>query len=112
MTAPGSITELAEERRERLVRGILERAAPVLSAHAATRGPVATIARWLRPAVAAAVAVGVLAAAFLAGGRSPARAQPAVSEALGYPLPVVGWVEAGRRPSVEELVVTLEEMKR
>ncbi|HKY60160.1 MAG TPA: hypothetical protein VJP59_04035 [Gemmatimonadota bacterium] len=110
MTRPEVLRDSGPEPvcRERIVRRILARAEPTLALYAGRPGPVATLAEWLRPALAAAAFVGLIAAAFLAAGRSPARAQPAVSEALGYPPSIVGWVEAGRRPSVEELLVAME----
>ena len=97
-------------RWEAMIGGILERAAPTLAAYHGHPGPVDLLASWLRPALAAAavlaaIAIGVLAPA---GEPTPARAAPGVSEVLGYPAPVAAWVEAGRRPSVEELVVAME----
>lgn len=105
-------TEMDPERRERTVRAILARAEPLLAAHARHPGPVGTLAGWLRPALAAAAVITVVATGFLLTGSSSVIAPSAVSEALGYPAPVVGWVEAGRRPSVEELLVTLEVIDR
>lgn len=94
------------------MRAILQRSAPLLAVHAARPGPAGTLAGWLRPALAAAAAVALVTTVFLAAGRSSARAEPAVSEVLGYPAPIVGWVEAGRRPSVEEILVTMEMIDR
>lgn len=112
MTRPVSHVELDSERRERIVRAVLERSAPLLAIHAAPPGPTGMLAGWLRPALAAAAAVAIVAGGFLMAGGSAVRAQPAVSEALGYPAPIVGWLEAGRQPSVEELLVTMEVRKR
>jgi hypothetical protein len=112
MTVTDRISNLSPRRREKLVRAITTRAAPTLATWAARSSPLATLAGWLRPALAAASLVGVLAAALLATARSPVQGAPAVSEALGYPDPLVAWLETGHRPSVEELVVILEERDR
>lgn len=112
MTGPESTLRMDVRLRERTVRSILERAAPLLAVHAARRGPAGTLASWLRPALATAAVIAVVATAFLAAGRSSARAEPSVSEALGYPAPIVGWVETGRRPTVEEILVTMEVIDR
>ncbi len=97
-------------RWEAMVGRILERAAPTLAGYQARRGPVELLAAWLRPALAAAavlaaIAIGILA---LAGEPAPAQAAHGVSDALGYPAPIAAWVEAGHRPSIEELVVAME----
>jgi hypothetical protein len=97
-------------RWEAMIRGIVKRAGPTLAAHRRRPGPVDLLASWLRPALAAAAVLAAIAIGVLAptGEPAPARAAPGVSEVLGYPAPVAAWVEAGRRPSVEELVVAME----
>ena len=112
MTRPVPHAELDAWRRDRIVRAILQRSAPLLGLHTTRPGPAGTLAGWLRPALAAAATIALVATVFMAAGRSSARAQPAVSEVLGYPAPIVGWVESGRRPSVEEILVTMEMIDR
>ncbi|MFN2384379.1 MAG: hypothetical protein ABR559_09000 [Gemmatimonadota bacterium] len=106
------------DRWERLVGQITARATPFLSgyreapraARQAERSPVLYLAGWLRPALAAAATIALLAAGTLLATRTESVAAPVatVAEALGYPAPVTAWVEAGRVPSVEELAITLE----
>ena len=103
------------ERWEALVRGIVRRAAPVLAAYAA-RKPADWLAAWLRPALAAAAVVAVLAlGALVAAGRGPAPGGATaigLEDALGYPTPVTAWVSTGQVPTLEELALTMEERNR
>lgn len=101
------------ERWESMVRGIVERAAPILAGYA-DRGPAELLAAWLRPTLAAAAAVSVLAlGALAAGNREPdTGAAIGLGDALGYPEPVTAWVSTGQTPTIEELVVAMEERNR
>ena len=103
------------ERWESMVRGIMDRAAPILAAYAA-RGPADWLAAWLRPALAAAAVVAILAGgALVAGGRGPAEEGAAaigLGDALGYPAPVTAWVSTGQAPTLEELALAMEERNR
>ena len=104
------------ERWESMVRRILERAAPILAAYAA-RGPADWLASWSRPALAAAAVVSALAlGALVAGDREPetgaAPATIGLGDALGYPTPVTAWVSTGQTPTIEELVLAMEERNR
>jgi hypothetical protein len=102
------------ERWESMVRGIVRRAAPILAGYAA-RGPAELLAAWLRPTLAAAAVVSALAlGALVAGGRQGAREASAIGlgDALGYPAPVTAWVSTGQTPTIEELVVAMEERNR
>lgn len=104
------------DRWETLVRGILERAAPILAGYAA-RGPADWLVAWLRPALAAAAAVAVLAAgALVADGRGAAAGRDATAiglgDALGYPASVTAWVSTGQAPTLEELALAMEERDR
>ena len=80
---PTDLTPLAldEERRAALAARILERGAPILARYGA-RTPVAVQADWVRPALAAAAVVAAVA---------------------------LGALLAGRTPSLEEVVISLEE---
>jgi hypothetical protein len=103
--------DLAPDRRAALSASILARAEVVLARRAA-RGPVAVLTDWRRPALAAAAVVAAIAisALYVTGGKSTPSAT--TTEALGFPGPVVAWVEADRQPSLEELVVTMAEDSR
>ena len=107
---------LDAKRWEAMVRGIVDRAAPILSGYA-SRGPADWLVSWSRPALAAAAVVSALAlGALVAGGREPetgASAEPiGLGDALGYPAPVSAWVSTGQTPTIEELVVAMEERNR
>ena len=101
------------ERWETMVRGIVERAAPILAGYA-ERGPAELLATWLRPTLAAAAVVSALAlGALVAGSREPETgATIGLGDALGYPTPVTTWVSMGHTPTIEELVVAMEERNR
>lgn len=101
------------ERWESMVRGIVERAEPILAAYSG-RGPADLLAAWLRPTLAAAAVVSALALGALAvGSREPETgAAIALGDALGYPTPVTTWVSTGQTPTIEELVVAMEERNR
>ena len=80
---------LDPERWEGMVRGIVDRAAPILA------GP---------------------GAAYAASPREPETGATAsaigLGDALGYPAPVTEWVATGQTPTIEELVVAMEERNR
>jgi hypothetical protein len=102
------------ERWEEMVRGIVERAAPILERYAA-RGPAELLASWLRPTLAAAAVVSALALGALAAAvREPetGAATIGLGDALSYPEPVTAWVSTGQTPTIEELVVAMEERNR
>jgi len=94
---------------ERLVRRILDAADPELTRRAREAGPLALVAGWARPTLAAAAIIAVLAlgglAAFQRGGDEPT---DSVVEALGVPAPAAEWLEDGREPSAEDLVLAME----
>jgi hypothetical protein len=100
-------------RWEAMVREIVDRAAPILAGYAA-RGPVDWLASWVRPTLAAAAIVAALAIGTLvAGGRGVAPGNDAAAiglgDALGYPAPVTAWVSTGQTPTIEELLIAMEE---
>jgi hypothetical protein len=102
-------------RWEAMVRGIVERAAPILAGYA-SRGPADWLAAWVRPTLAAAAVVSALAlGALVAGGREGSAGDSSaigLGDALGYPAPVTAWVSTGQTPTIEELVVAMEERNR
>lgn len=102
-------------RWESMVRGIVEGAAPILGRYA-RRSPVDWLASWSRPALAAAAVVAALATgALLAVPRAETGGSTAtigLGDALGYPAPVSVWVSTGQPPTIEELVLAMEERNR
>jgi hypothetical protein len=103
-------------RWEAMVREIVDRAAPILAGYAG-RGPADWLASWVRPTLAAAAVVAALAVgALVAGGRGTAPgSDPAaigLGDALGYPAPVTAWVSTGQTPTIEELLIAMEERNR
>jgi acyl-CoA reductase-like NAD-dependent aldehyde dehydrogenase len=103
--------DLAPDRRAALSASILARAEVVL-ARRAPRGPVALLTHWRRPALVAAAVVAAIAVGALYATLGKSASSATTTEALGFPGPVVAWVEAGRQPSLEELVVTMAEDSR
>jgi hypothetical protein len=108
---PTDLTPLGLDagRRAALTARILERGAPILARYG-SRGPVVVLAGWLRPALAAAALIAAVALGALVAGRpEEAVAGPTTAEALGFPAPLAAWAEVGRTPSLEEVVISLEE---
>lgn len=96
---------------DRLVRRIMEAAGPELARRAADRGPIALVAGWARPALAAAAVIAVIAiAAIAATERAAGEAGEAgtVADALGVPAPAAEWLEEGREPTPAELILAAE----
>lgn len=100
-------------RWERMVGGIMAAAEPELARRAKLPQPgmLLLLSDWVRPTVSAAALVAAAAAAFLVTS-GPVQTSTAVTgglaDALGYPEPVVAWMESGEPPSVEALMVALE----
>lgn len=104
--------KLDADRWEAMVRGILRRAAPVLESYARP-GPADWLASWSRPALAAAALVAALAlGALMAAGGAESDSAIGLGDALGYPAPVTEWMSTGVTPTIEELVVAMEERDR
>lgn len=105
------------DRWERMVAGVLARASiPDAIVIPLVRGPLATLAGWARPLLAAAAAIVALSLVSL-GGQAPAVAvaasadEPATMvEALAVPEPVAGWITEERGPQRGDLLVALDEM--
>lgn len=96
---------------ERLVRRIMDAAAPELARRADESSPLAFVAGWARPTLAAASIIAALAAgALLATERAgpAAMESAAVVDALGIPAPAAEWLEAGREPDADDLVLAME----
>lgn len=96
---------------ERVVRRVMDAAAPELARRAGKTGPLVLVAGWARPTLAAAAVVAVLAAgALLATDREPVvgPASELAVDALGVPVPASQWLEAGREPNSGDLVLAME----
>lgn len=102
------------DRWERVVRSIMAAARPELRRRAAARTPVLLLADWLKPGLAAAAAVMVVAAGALLAVRDAVRdvppSAPAVAEVIA-PAAVATWLVSGAYPTAEELVVAMEGAK-
>lgn len=98
-------------RYERLVRRIMDAAGPELARRAAEANPLALLADWARPTLAAAAVVGVVALGALTmteRSRAAAEAPGGVAEALGVPAPAADWLMEGREPTEDDLVLAME----
>lgn len=97
-------------RWEAAVARVMARAAGELERRAAPPSPILLLAGWMRPTLAAALAVAVLSLGVLArsGPDEPALARTGVAEELGLPDPVEAWVAEARAPTREDLIVALE----
>jgi hypothetical protein len=95
---------------ERMVRRIMDAAAPELTRRARETGPLGLVERWARPTLAAAAIIAALAAGalFATDRPEPAMASASVVEALGVPSPAADWLEAGRQPDAGDLVLAME----
>ncbi|HUE77342.1 MAG TPA: hypothetical protein VMM83_05320 [Longimicrobiales bacterium] len=96
---------------ERLVRRVMEAAAPELARRAAAGNPLALLAGWARPMLAAAAAIAVLAIGALAATeRSGAVVETTgtVADALGLPAQAAEWLDEGREPTEYDLVLAME----
>ena len=96
---------------ERFVRRVLAAAAPELERRATAAGPLALLAGWARPTVAAAAAIAVVALAALLATDRPDAAPDRLGAGgpPGLPAPVTEWLEAGRAPTATDVVLALEE---
>ena len=103
--------DLAEDRLgyERLVRRVLDAADAELARRAREAGPLALVAGWARPTV---VAAAIIAALALGGLNALQRGGPepvdSMVDALGVPAPAAEWLEDGREPSADDLVLAME----
>lgn len=109
---PGDLDPLDDpERWEALVAGIGARAEPLLAARRPPPGIVDLVARWARPALAAAASFVILAGVgTVALGDAPS-AEPAAEFALApamMPAEFADWLTGATQPSVAELSAALD----
>ncbi len=101
-----------EERWERLVRRIMDEAAPELTLRATRSDPFALLGSWARPMIAAAATIAVVSVALLQRQSGPvelgATASRSILEALEMPRPAADWLAEDRAPTVSDLVTALE----
>ncbi|MFP4623012.1 MAG: hypothetical protein ACOCVZ_03320 [Gemmatimonadota bacterium] len=96
---------------ERLIHRIMDAAAPELARRAESVGPLALVAGWARPTMAAAAVLAAFAAGALLTTDRPmeAAAEPAsMVDALGIPAPAAQWLEEEREPTRGDLVLAVE----
>lgn len=95
---------------ERLVRRVMDAAAPELARRAAGMDPLDLLVGWARPTLVAASIVAALAAGALFATERPDAAPDAgsVVEALGVPSPAADWLESGREPDAGDVVLAME----
>ncbi len=94
---------------ERLVRRVMDAAAPELERRARRASPLAVVAVWARPTLAAAAVIAVLAAgALLSTDRPDREPWPDTVEALGVPAPAADWLLDEREPTPSDLVLAME----
>lgn len=94
-----------------LLSEINERAAPELARRATARGPIAVLAGWAKPALAAAAALAAVSLVGLSIARSAGSAAPlrGVPEELGLPSLVAEWVAEGRTPTRDDLLIAMDD---
>jgi hypothetical protein len=96
---------------DRLVGGIMERAAPELRRRATAANPLAVLALWVRPTLAAAAVLVVISgsALFFAGAGPVSVPTPGtgIAEALSLPESLTPWIVGEREPSATDLYVAL-----
>ncbi|MFO7894889.1 MAG: hypothetical protein R6U63_14235, partial [Longimicrobiales bacterium] len=72
-------------------------------------GPLAVMAAWARPTLAAAAIIAILALGGLTAiQRSSVEPTDSMVDALGVPAPAAEWLEDGREPSAADLVLAME----
>ncbi|MFO7895295.1 MAG: hypothetical protein R6U63_16410 [Longimicrobiales bacterium] len=96
-------------RYERLVRQIMDAAEPELVRRTRQAGPLAVMAGWARPTLAAAAIIAILALGGLTAiQRNSAEPMDSMVEALGVPAPAAEWLEDDREPDAADLVLAME----
>ena len=94
---------------ERLIRRILAAAEPELARRAGQASPIALVAGWARPTLAAAAIIAVVAlGALKTSERGQPRPTESMVETLGVPAPAADWLEDGREPTASDLVLAME----
>ncbi|HEV2150283.1 MAG TPA: hypothetical protein VGR37_22985 [Longimicrobiaceae bacterium] len=96
------------ERWEAMIASVTAR---VLAEAAASRSPLAFLAGWARPTLAAAAAVAAVSVGVVAttGGEAAAAPLPStVAEELRLPEPVTDWIVEERAPSAADLIRAVE----
>ncbi len=109
--------KLDAERWARMAGSIERAAAPELARRASLPwtvlpgpGLLTLLSGWTRPALSAAAIAALVATVLISGVRTPEIGpQAGVGSALGYPEAVSAWVETGWTPSVEELLIAMED---
>lgn len=96
--------------RELVVAAVMMRAGAELSRRAAEDvSPIAVLADWMRPALAAAAVVAVVCASVLTQ-RDLAHVEPGrgLTDALAVPAPVNEWLISERSPTAADLLIAMD----
>lgn len=94
---------------ERLIRRVMDEAAPELARRARDASPLALVVGWARPTLAAAAMIAAFAAgALVLTDRADGGTSATVVDALGVPAPAADWLETGRDPDEADLVLAME----
>ena len=104
--------DLTAEQRELLVASILTRAAAELERRANAVSPIYVLYAWTRPALAAAAVLALLCLSVLLRDDSGGQQQAlGLTEALNVPAPASAWLVGDRSPTVEDLILAMEESR-
>ncbi len=97
-------------RFEERVRAIMRAAAPELARRAQREGVLVVLGQWLRPVLAAAAVVGVIAAgALMSLSESAPPRLHGVAHQLGVAEPALQWIDEERAPTMSDLEMALME---
>jgi hypothetical protein len=98
-----------------MIAAIMARATPELERRGAVDvSPVAAVAEWLRPALAAAAVMAVIGGALLAltPAQRPAYAGAGLTDELAVPRPANEWLTQERVPTISDLLIAMESEAR
>lgn len=101
-------------RWERLIRSVMDAAAPELARRTSSATPLAVLGSWARPALTAAALVAALAVGALAMTERVAEAADApgtVADALGVPEPASVWLAEQRGPTAGDVAFAMEQRR-
>lgn len=105
--------ELTADQRELLVASLLSRATAELERRAnANVSPIYVLYAWTRPALAAAAVLALICLSVLVRDDASAQQQSlGLTEALNVPAPASQWLVGDRSPTVEDLILAMEEIR-
>jgi hypothetical protein len=108
-----TVLELDGVRRELLVAAIMANAAPELARRQALDvSPMLMISDWLRPALAAAAIIALLAVSVLSLDLTDRAPAGSLAAALAVPEPADAWLVGERAPTVGDVLIAMEREAR